>query len=435
MKTLLAILTFCSAALLQAVEISSITAKQRWPWNNLVDIDFTLSAPAGEAYRVRVEAKNSDGSKTYLATQYANDPIAVNGKNRITWNFGADYPGVRANDIKFAVSVYPYNDSTDPLYLVIDLSAGPDAAKYPVRYSTKPPAHVRGATGEPCQTTELWFRRVRRPLSVQCLGWATDDVNSIFATQTKDYYIAVFELTQKQFALVTGLWPSKFANVSCRDSRPVENVIYKDHLTGIFKTIHSHADTISADSFFGRLRARTGLPFSLPTYAQWQWAAQGAIPPKGEFYIYYVNGQQPALGDVARCAANSTGKASSTDSDLSAGTAAVGTYVPNDLGLYDMLGNVEECTGEVLDVWNKHAIADEQAWLRETKGDATLGTKTNPLVDPAGRSDTETVYLRVMGGNYEGDSESITLWRTDVVESGNWKDNRKIGVRLSLTIE
>ena len=109
MKTLLAILTFCSAALLQAVEISSITAKQRWPWNNLVDIDFTLSAPAGEAYRVRVEAKNSDGSKTYLATQYANDPIAVNGKNRITWNFGADYPGVRANDIKFAVSVYPYN--------------------------------------------------------------------------------------------------------------------------------------------------------------------------------------------------------------------------------------------------------------------------------------------------------------------------------------
>ncbi|MGN0827992.1 MAG: formylglycine-generating enzyme family protein, partial [Kiritimatiellia bacterium] len=253
--------------------------------------------------------------------------------------------------------------------------------------------------------------------------------------QTKDYYIAVFELTQKQFALVTGLWPSKFANVSCRDSRPVENVIYNDHLTGIFKTIHSHADTISADSFLGRLRARTGLPFSLPTYAQWQWAAQGAIPPKGEFYIYYVSGQQPSLGDIARCAANSTGEASSTDSDLSAGTAAVGTYVPNDLGLYDMLGNVEEYTGEVLENWDKHTIADEQAWLRATKGDTTLGTKTNPLVDPAGRSDTESVYLRVMGGNYEGDSESITLWRTDGVESGNWMDNKKIGVRLSLTIE
>lgn len=435
MKTILTLLTFCSAALLQAVEITSITAKQRWPWNNLVDIDFTLSAPAGEAYRVRVEAKNSDGSKTYLATQYANDPVAVNGKNRVTWNFGADYPGVRANDIKFAVSVYPYNDSTDPLYLIIDLSAGPDAARYPVRYSTKPPAHVRGATGEPCQTTELWFRRVRRPLGVQCFGWEVDSADSIFATQTKDYYIAIFELTQKQFALVTGLWPSKFANLACRDSRPVENVLYTDHLTGISRTIHSHAEEIAADTFLGRLRARTGLPISLPTFAQWQWAAQGAVPPKGEFYLYYVNGQQPSLGDIARCAVNSTGNASSTDSDLSAGTAAVGTYVPNDLGLYDMLGNVQEYTGEVLENWDKSQIKYDQAWLRETKGDATLGTKANPLVDPAGRSDTETVYVRAMGGNYQGDSGSITLWTTAGVESGSWMDNKTVGVRLALTIE
>lgn len=139
MKKIIASL-FVAAMMLaeaNAVTISGVKAQQRYPWNNLVDVDFTLTAPAGEAYRVELQAKQLSSGKVFAANSYASDPVAKSGSNRVTWDFGADYPNFKASDMSFAVAVAPYSDSAAPLYVVIDLSAGPDATKYPIRYVTQ----------------------------------------------------------------------------------------------------------------------------------------------------------------------------------------------------------------------------------------------------------------------------------------------------------
>ena len=97
---------FCLMPLLavQAVEISAVSAKQRWPWNNLVDIDFTVDAPAGDIYRAVINAKSESGEivsigkfnedqTAYLAVgdeivipKYARYPIITNEKeSRQKW--------------------------------------------------------------------------------------------------------------------------------------------------------------------------------------------------------------------------------------------------------------------------------------------------------------------------------------------------------------
>ena len=179
MKKIIASL-FVAAMMLaeaNAVTISGVKAQQRYPWNNLVDVDFTLTAPAGEAYRVELQAKQLSSGKVFAANSYASDPVAKSGSNRVTWDFGADYPNFKASDMSFAVAVAPYSDSSAPLYVVIDLSAGPDATKYPIRYVTQAPEHMQGAVNEKCQTTELWLRRVKKTTQPELFFGFTEPSN------------------------------------------------------------------------------------------------------------------------------------------------------------------------------------------------------------------------------------------------------------------
>ena len=55
-NALLAAIAFAATA--QAIDVTGVSARQRWPWNNLVDIDFTLSGTdAGAFYQVDVAAR------------------------------------------------------------------------------------------------------------------------------------------------------------------------------------------------------------------------------------------------------------------------------------------------------------------------------------------------------------------------------------------
>ena len=435
MKKIIASL-FVAAMMLaeaNAVTISGVKAQQRYPWNNLVDVDFTLTAPAGEAYRVELQAKQLSSGKVFAANSYASDPVAKSGNNRVTWDFGADYPNFKASDMSFAVAVAPYSEAT-PIYLKIDLSAGPDAAKYPYSYTTTAPAHVQGATGEPCQTTELWLRRIRRPEKALVYGWwKYNGGNNFYGAQTKDYYMGVFELTQRQYELVMGSNPSYFSNTVYAASRPVENVTMYYELLGDNFNVQRTPAKIKADSLFGRLRARTGLPLTLPSYMQSEWACR-AGDYGGEYYRYKVDGVELAADVCARYYDNSNVSSATGDSDLSAGTAAVGSYVPNMFGLYDTLGNVTELTCEPEGNWAERGYALDFAELREAAGDETLGsTAENPLTDYCGR-DISSICYRTFGGAW---SHSLNIWYNDnlYTESGKYMTNKHCGLRLSMNVE
>mgnify|MGYP002673282803 FL=1 len=128
-------------------------------------------------------------------------------------------------------------------------------------------------------------------------------------TLTNDYYIGKYEVTQALWQAVMGNNPSYFKG----ESLPVANVSWDD-----------------CQEFISKLNRITGKKFRLPTEAEWEYAARGGKKSRG----YQYSGSN-SLSDVAWYRDNSGKK-----------THAVGTKQPNELGIYDMGGNVYEwCKG------------------------------------------------------------------------------------------
>lgn len=124
-------------------------------------------------------------------------------------------------------------------------------------------------------------------------------------TLTNDYYIGKTEVTQALWKAVMGNSPSYFNG----DNLPVESVSWNDCQEFIFK-----------------LNSMSGQNFRLPTEAEWEFAARG-----GNNSNHYQYSGSNKLGDVAWYDGNSGNK-----------THTVETKQPNELGIYDMSGNVYE---------------------------------------------------------------------------------------------
>ena len=451
MKKLMMIAAACSAlAASAAITITDVSARQRWPWNGLVDVDFTISgATAGEAFAIDIDATAASGATQLSAKTYATEPVAGAGTSRIVWDLGADYPEFRANDVRISVTATPLSSDT-PIYMVIDLSGGSTATKYPVRYTTKPPAHVRGASDEPCQTTELWMRRIRVPDFAFTVNSYTVVAENPTDTQkrffwgkmTKDYYVGIFELTQKQYQLVKGSWPNSwFTNELYRASRPVEALRYNT-LTGTFGDIQASPSSITAASFLGTIRAKPGLPISVPSNIQLHFAQRGGtkLTSTSEFYRYFLNGSVPPLDDVARYIGTVENTSPERDCDTKSGTAYVGSYLPNEYGLYDAIGNVSEYTCE----YPLTSSTTYREYYQMLFGDNTLGnTKSNPIIDPPGPTSeykygNNVVYRYARANNWTHSSDWMTLWFTSTTDS-SYSDGssylRGVGFRLSMTVE
>ena len=131
------------------------------------------------------------------------------------------------------------------------------------------------------------------------------DYPSHRVTLTNNYYIGKYEVTQELWQVVMDSVPSQFKG----DNLPVEWVSWDD-----------------CQDFISKLNAMTGKHFRLPTEAEWEYAARGGKKSRG----YRYSGSN-ILDNVAWYHDNSGSK-----------THAVGAKQPNELGIYDMTGNVEE---------------------------------------------------------------------------------------------
>ena len=182
-----------------------------------------------------------------------------------------------------------------------------------------------------------------------------------------DYYIGETEVTQELWSAVMGSNPSKFTG---NMQRPVEQVSWDDCQTFIYK-----------------LNQLTGETFRLPTEAQWEYAARGGNKSKG--YTYSGSDAEDVVAWYW------------DNSDRT--THPVKTKAPNELGIYDMTGNVYE-------------------WCSDWYGDYSSAAQTDPTGPATGSS-------RVARGGWYNDAASCRVaYRNYGTPTTS---NRILGLRLA----
>ncbi len=134
---------------------------------------------------------------------------------------------------------------------------------------------------------------------------AESDEKAVHEVTLSSFYICKYEVTQDLWTFVMGVNPSSFKSAR----QPVEDITWND-----------------CQLFIEKLNTLTGKNYRLPTEAEWEFAARGGNLSKG-----YKYAGSNTIGDVAWYSANS----GNSPHD-------VGEKEPNELGLYDMSGNVYE---------------------------------------------------------------------------------------------
>ncbi len=174
---------------------------------------------------------------------------------------------------------------------------------------------------------------------------ATSDERPLHRVQLDGFFMGKFPVIQSVWEAVMGSNPSVF--ISPR--RPVESISWQDIV----------------EQFLPRLNELTGRAYRLPTEAEWEYAARGG--QAGEGYRYAGSGK---LEEVGWFDGNENNK-----------TREVGLQYPNELGLYDLSGNVWEWCADWYDGDYYKACAER-------------GTVVNPLGPNGG------VHRVMRGGSY-----------------------------------
>jgi formylglycine-generating enzyme required for sulfatase activity len=198
-------------------------------------------------------------------------------------------------------------------------------------------------------------------------AFCEDDEKPVHKVTVDDFYIGKTEVTR-------ALWRGVM-NGETGDNTPVTGVSWND-----------------VQKFIQKLNATTGKQYRLPTEAEWEFAARGGNKSRG---YTYSGSNNP--NDVAWYKANSVEK-----------THPVGTKSPNELGIYDMSGNVWE-------------------WCNDWYGDYSNDSQINPKGVSTGRG-------RVLrGGSWSRDASCVRVsYRSDNIPDGK---SNNCGFRLALSSE
>ena len=197
---------------------------------------------------------------------------------------------------------------------------------------------------------------------------ACDNEKPVHSVTLSGYYIGKTEVTQALWKAVMGNNPSRFKG----DNLPVEWVSWND-----------------CQEFIRKLNSLTSQNFRLPTEAEWEFACRGGNNSRGYKY----------------CGSNYIDNVAWYDGNTGDKTHPVATKLPNELGIYDMSGNVWE-------------------WCSDWYGKYSSGAQANP------KGPYDGSYRVVRGGSWDDNAKGCRSSNRTCNSPGYRADY--LGLRLSL---
>lgn len=220
------------------------------------------------------------------------------------------------------------NDSTDKegwWDAVKKVFLGNDASPKPIEY-TAPSVNPTFPTHNDIEMVYVAGGTYTMGCTKEQGGDCSDWEKPAHEVSVPSFYMGQYLVTQAQWQAIMGSNPSHFKN---NPKHPVERVSWND-----------------ISNFLRKLNAKTGRNYRLATEAEWEYAARGGNKSRSYKYAGSNN-----IGDVAWYSKNSGGK-----------THEVGKKKPNELGLYDLSGNVWEWCQDLWHSNYKGAPTDGSPW-------------------------------------------------------------------------
>ena len=370
-KTLSLLAAASATAAFAAPDVTNVQMSQN-AGNCKVTITYTLSEPAVVTLDILTNATPNaatgwasiGGEHICNAQGDVWKKVETAGTHTITWRPAESWLDEYGDGFKVAdgcakarVSAWPLDNTPD--YMVVDISAAaqPNTQRYYPRVDFLPGSELgqKGAvTNNPAyKSSMLVMRKIMAKDVTWTMGSTTQEgyyrqnnENTHQVTLTNNYYIGIFEVTQSQWIQLMGSNPSQFPSGADSTSQPVEGINWawiRLNGAGDSSSTYNWPNPPHNLSFLGKLRTRTGIDFDLPGHAQWEFAARAG------------NGDMKR-GDGATILCTQNGQ--TTDANLNlfgryaqnggyvdgnaVGPTVVGSYRPNNWGLYDTCGNVWE---------------------------------------------------------------------------------------------
>ena len=244
---------------------------------------------------------------------------------------------------------------------------------------------------------------VKCPAGTFIMGSPEDELNRGVnesqheVTLSQDFYLGVYEVTQQQYFAVMNTNPSNFKEGLAANEEPTTSANYPVE----------KVTWVNAKAFCDWMNTNitSGIPadyhFDLPTEAQWEYACRAGTTTSlnNGTNISYATGLDLNLNEVAWCKANTA-----------TSTQPVGQKKPNNWGLYDMHGNVNE-------------------WCRDKRdSDWTIDYLPGPVTDPYYTTGSEYI---IRGGAYN--SSENKRYRSAARDGKTNSANNNVGFRVVLT--
>jgi len=385
--TICALCALCSSAAFAVFDMPEVLSLSWSKTSKAVTIGYALSEPAIVTADIQTNAGDnawvSIGAKNFAGLTGDVNKLVSKSAGTIVWPARTDWPDQKVEAGKLRVSLKAWSTNAPPDYMVIELLAYSNVTYY-ASLDALPDG---GLTNDLYRTSRLVMRRI----PAACKTWRMDrasyggvqDIARV-TTLTKDFYLGIYELTLAQWQCIQ--WRIRHEG----SQKPCYDQIFTN-MRGSTRKWPGDGHDVDDGCWVAMARVKTGVSLDFPTEAQWDFACHGG----NDAPLYSGKGISAANeAEIAQCA-------SSRESNPS----LVGRKIPNNYGLYDMIGNVAEtCLDYYTTTWS---AADWQ----DPKGPATGTTRT----------------IRGGNSNYTYLMECSTRGSVSETASGGWS----VGYRLS----